>query len=256
MNYLHLINNFWRLNLECGFTAIETQLYFKLLDSCNSFYWKNPFKQSNAFLCSLTGMSEPTLIKARASLKEHGLIDFTSGKQKREPTEYTIVDKITPKWSANVAQNDSSQELAKSDEKKINENNEDLEPKNEYSTKKSLDNNKQNKNKNKKKKKEESIDSSSSEDDKTEIALSIINKYNRICKELPRAVGMSNKRKKMVLARLDEYGADNVLKMLKIAADSHFLNGYNENCWKASFDWLFRPDNFLKVLEDSYTSNF
>lgn len=91
MNYIELINNFWRLNKEHSFTSNETQVYFKLLDTCNSLGWKNPFNQSNLFICAECGMSEPTLIRVRNSLKQLGLIDFISGKIKRQFTNYTIL---------------------------------------------------------------------------------------------------------------------------------------------------------------------
>jgi len=91
MNYIELINNFWRLNKEHSFTSNETQVYFKLLDTCNSLGWKNPFNQSNLFICAECGMSEPTLIRVRNSLKQLGLIDFTSGKVKRQYTSYAII---------------------------------------------------------------------------------------------------------------------------------------------------------------------
>lgn len=113
MTYIDLINEFWKLNKEHPFTATETQLYFKLLDTSNSLGWKNPFSQSNLFICAECNMSEPTLIRVRNSLKQHGLIDFVSGKVKRQLTTYTILglNKLTLNSSLNdslsVSLNDS-----------------------------------------------------------------------------------------------------------------------------------------------------
>lgn len=109
MNYIELINNFWRLNKEHSFTSNETQVYFKLLDTCNSLGWKNPFNQSNLFICAECGMSEPTLIRVRNSLKQLGLIDFISGKVKRQFTNYTIIglNKFSLSSTLSVTLNDN-----------------------------------------------------------------------------------------------------------------------------------------------------
>ncbi len=86
MAYIELINNFWRLNKEHLFTAYEAQVYFKLLDTCNSLGWKNPFNQSNSFICAECGMSEPKLIQVRNKLQQVGLIKFESGKLRQLST--------------------------------------------------------------------------------------------------------------------------------------------------------------------------
>lgn len=38
----------------------------------------------------------------------------------------------------------------------------------------------------------------------------------------------------------------------KAAEDTDFLKGINERGWKADFDWLMKPDNMMKVLENKY----
>ncbi|MFV0469749.1 MAG: hypothetical protein ACK5MK_12575 [Dysgonomonas sp.] len=91
MNYIELINRFWRLNKELSFTSYETQLYFKLLDTCNSLGWKNPFNQSNRFICGELGLSERKLLDVRNRLKQCGLIEYESGKSKKKSGIYSIV---------------------------------------------------------------------------------------------------------------------------------------------------------------------
>jgi hypothetical protein len=74
-------------------------------------------------------------------------------------------------------------------------------------------------------------------------------------KELPFSnitLPMSKGRKSSVQARVKEYGKTMIFDMMKMAKDSPFLAGENEKCWKAEFDWLFNPTNFLKVLEGNY----
>lgn len=82
----------------------------------------------------------------------------------------------------------------------------------------------------------------------------IFNEYNRLCLNLPRMTTKTEKRKAHVKARLKEHGLAKVQKMLTMAAASDFLGGYNNNAWKANFDWLFLPTNFVKVLEGNYTN--
>ena len=94
MNYIELINNFWRLHRRYSFSANEAMLYFKLLDDLNYLRWENPVVQSNASICSQTGFSEPTLIRVRNVLKQAGLIEYVSGKAKKEKTVYTILEPL------------------------------------------------------------------------------------------------------------------------------------------------------------------
>jgi hypothetical protein len=90
MNYIALLNQFWRLRREVPFSSAEADLYFYLLDISNGLNWKNPFQQSNALICATIGVSEKPLITARNRLKQHGLIDFTPG-VKRSPSTYKLL---------------------------------------------------------------------------------------------------------------------------------------------------------------------
>jgi hypothetical protein len=90
MSYIELINQFWALNKEHSFTANETSLYFALLDTCNELGWKNPFNQSNSYLCMKCNFSENTFTRARNVLNQKGLIDFKSEPGRRRKTSYKI----------------------------------------------------------------------------------------------------------------------------------------------------------------------
>lgn len=61
---------------------------------------------------------------------------------------------------------------------------------------------------------------------------------------------LTPKRKSAINARIREYGISQVYAMIDNAAASTFLN---ESSW-ASFDWIFRPNNFVKVLEGNYAN--
>ena len=63
---------------------------------------------------------------------------------------------------------------------------------------------------------------------------------------------LTEKRKAAVSAREREYGKDAIETAIRKVAESKFLNGDNDRAWVASFDWLFLPKNFPKVLEGNY----
>lgn len=82
--------------------------------------------------------------------------------------------------------------------------------------------------------------------------IDVLNLYNRICVDLPRATSLPPKRKGFISARLKEHGDDTVRRMLQQAAKSYFLSHGYKSKWTANIDWLFRPNNFVKVLEGQY----
>lgn len=63
---------------------------------------------------------------------------------------------------------------------------------------------------------------------------------------------ITEKRIAAVEAMVKEYGKEKVIEMFSIASKSKFLLGSGSNGWKARFDWLFKPENFVNVLEGSY----
>ena len=66
-----------------------------------------------------------------------------------------------------------------------------------------------------------------------------------------RSIPTNSKRAAFVRARLKEYGKEALAKVVQNAAKLSFYNGGGARGWVADFDWLFRPSNFLRVLEDT-----
>ena len=62
-------------------------------------------------------------------------------------------------------------------------------------------------------------------------------------------------RKSSVRARIREHGKKAFEEMIITAAGSDFLKGENQRGFKATFDWLIRPNNFQKTLEGNYNNN-
>ena len=84
-----------------------------------------------------------------------------------------------------------------------------------------------------------------------EVYVEIIDFFNKTCVSLP-SVKLTTKRQKNIRARIREHSKKEVFDMIKQASKSSFLSGQNRRDWQATFDWLFRPNNFVKVLEGNY----
>lgn len=92
MNYIELINHFWRVDEGSQFTGWETKLYFYLVKTANSLGWVNVFWHSDNRVSANVGMSINTMKTSRNRLKQVGLIEFhTGGKGKGDKTRYQIL---------------------------------------------------------------------------------------------------------------------------------------------------------------------
>lgn len=83
----------------------------------------------------------------------------------------------------------------------------------------------------------------------------ILENYHSLCPKMSKVEKLTERRRGFVNARYGEYGMDGITKVLRLAGGSEFLNGVNDRAWKADFEWLMRPENFVKVLEGKYTKN-
>lgn len=81
----------------------------------------------------------------------------------------------------------------------------------------------------------------------------IVAEYHKICIRLPKVQILTERRKGFINARLNEHGRDKIFSMFQKANESDFLAGQNGE-WMADFDWLMRPNNFVKVLEGKYSN--
>lgn len=73
------------------------------------------------------------------------------------------------------------------------------------------------------------------------------------CPSYPAIRAINGQRKKAVAARWNEHKDIEVFKaVFEKAEASSFLKGRNERNWAATFDWMMKPTNFLKILEDLY----
>lgn len=101
MQYIDLINNFWRIDEQKEFNGNETRLYFFLLHLANRSYWKIEWLEyGDEKMKAYLGISSTVLRTARENLKGVLLIDFVSGGRGfRVKTRYKI---LTPKLASKL----------------------------------------------------------------------------------------------------------------------------------------------------------
>jgi len=94
--------------------------------------------------------------------------------------------------------------------------------------------------------------------DKEDVIDNVIN-YNGVlenfhlyCDRMSKVSKLSDARKGHISARFKEFDYDTIIEVLKRAGKSDFLCGINPKAWKADFDWIFLPTNFLKIMEGKY----
>lgn len=80
----------------------------------------------------------------------------------------------------------------------------------------------------------------------------VINKFNLICKSLPRVQKITDTRKKKIQA-LRKHLGDYTLEDYFIAIEqSDFLSGRSGKWTGCNFDWALNPENIAKVIEGNY----
>lgn len=67
-----------------------------------------------------------------------------------------------------------------------------------------------------------------------------------------RTIARDSKRATTLFARLREYSKEDLAEAVRKAAKSDFLNGGGDKAFVASFDWIFAPKMFPRVLEGNY----
>ena len=100
------------------------------------------------------------------------------------------------------------------------------------------------------KEEDKDIDRDNKSKEKTDFQ-SVVDLYHSICKSFPSVRSLSDARKKAIKARLKSYTLDDFRTVFENAEASSFLKGVDGG-WKASFDWLIKESNMLKVMEGNY----
>ena len=240
MTYLDYVIQFWRAVKGKSVPSSAVSVYFYLLDLGNSFYWAMPFSCSTSLICEKICISRQTFNVARRFLTDLKLISFTEGSSRFSHPTYIIrklTDCLTEKQTAEMME-DMTEGLT-DDMTPIISKEKDLEEDIALSEAPSLC--------------AEPLSASPTpfNSDIDFCAFQIFFNQCMLGRQIPAIKSMSDKRKGMVRARIKEYGKDDVVRAIRKAANSNFLNG-GTGSFIATFDWLFKPNNFLKILEGNY----
>ena len=76
--------------------------------------------------------------------------------------------------------------------------------------------------------------------------------YNSICISFPKLRSLSDARRKAIKARLNTYTVEDFETVFQNAEASSFLKGGNDRNWTATFDWMIKDTNMVKILEGNY----
>ena len=102
-------------------------------------------------------------------------------------------------------------------------------------------------------KKADSDNDSDNDNDKIIIDYNfIVDTYHSLCPKMKKVMVINDTRKGYMNARVDEFGLDKVISVLRMAGESNFLNGQSDDAWQADFEWILKPTNFVKVMEGKY----
>lgn len=80
----------------------------------------------------------------------------------------------------------------------------------------------------------------------------VVENFHLYCDRMGKVSKLSDQRKKHISGRYKEFDYDTIIEVIIKAGKSDFLCGINDKCWKADFDWIFNPTNFLKIMEGKY----
>lgn len=97
MTYIEIINRFWKIHQFDHFSSAEIAVYFYLLNMANRNMWEDEIAVATAELCASIGMRRSTIIRARQSLREKGLIECREGLRNSRTPVYRIVTSATTK---------------------------------------------------------------------------------------------------------------------------------------------------------------
>ena len=78
--------------------------------------------------------------------------------------------------------------------------------------------------------------------------------FNTYCTGFSAIREMTDARKKTIKSFLKNHSESDLYMLFDTAQKSDFLTGNNTNGWTASFDWIIKPANAVKILEGNYNN--
>jgi hypothetical protein len=81
----------------------------------------------------------------------------------------------------------------------------------------------------------------------------IITIFNQTCFGLPEVTKSTKERNNAILKILETYTLQDIGQVFKNVSQSDYLMGKKVD-WKANFDWILIPKNFIKIIEGGYNN--
>ena len=207
--------------------------------------------------CITIGLFDKTVFDTHQVLTSHGIqeryISFCTVAKRKLPdnTPYLLVNLNPNQVNSDKKVVSSEQTLFNSEE--INDNTEETPNNSEKSTQSKV---KESKGDIDSSLRSESSSSATTNESSEINYLAFMDFFNRTMQEngaqIPTITDMTLKRRQAVHARAKEHSKEALCKAVLNAATAPFLNGAGDKAWVADFNWIFRPVNFVKVLEGTY----
>ena len=99
--------------------------------------------------------------------------------------------------------------------------------------------------------KEEDIEKDK-EGEKKEKCQKIVDIFNSLCPSFPKVKFLSDSMKSGISKILERFPEHDISTAFRKCENSSFLKGNNPRKWKASFDWIIKPQNLSKILNGNY----
>jgi hypothetical protein len=81
----------------------------------------------------------------------------------------------------------------------------------------------------------------------------VIEIFNFSCPDLPQVTKLTKDRQNLILKILETHSTQDIGDVFKNVTQSDYLSGRKSGTtWKATFDWILIPGNFIKILEGNY----
>lgn len=243
MNTSEYIRTFWEEDAKKPFSANETRLYFFLLDmmvkqSCVQ------FECSMRYLETCLLLPKMTITRSREKLSQRGLIQVVKGDRKVKNPIYFLcgvtnnVTKVLP-----IA-------LPKRDQKVTNQKEETSptppkEENNIYNNKETSSNDDVKKDKL----------SSHTQAERMDWGAFMQTFNEMLSPYIPKIISVTEKRRKLVKARISEHGKEKIMEVYDKIKMSDFLSGRKRrpnDTWVCNFDFIFSESGFRKILEGNY----
>ena len=90
------------------------------------------------------------------------------------------------------------------------------------------------------------------EGDKKEKCQKIIDIFNSLCPSFPKVKFLSDSMISNISNLVERFPESDISTAFQKCEKSSFLKGKNPRKWKASFDWIIKPQNLTKILNGNY----